>query len=106
MACREGFLKKLKPGAMPRICRREDGDVQVNGRGRTEQALEPTLRREGAMPRKGTVRTVSSQVSTTVFLTVGQMPDDKGCITEEPCARKPASTVLKQRWMERSVHRL
>jgi hypothetical protein len=26
---------------------------------------------------------------------------DKGRITEEPCARKPASTVLKQRWGER-----
>jgi len=34
------------------------------------------------------------------------MPDDKGRITEEPCAIKVARTVLEQRWTERSVHRL
>ncbi len=105
MAYREGFLKKPRPGVMPRICRREDGDVQGIGRSRAEQALEPAPWREGAMPRKGKARTVSSQVSTAV-LTAGQMPDDKGRTTEEPCAGKLASTVLKQRWMERSVHRL
>jgi hypothetical protein len=105
MAYREGFLKKPRPGVMPRICRREDGDVQVIGRSRAAQALEPALRREGAMPRKGEARTVRSQVSM-VVLTTGQMPDDKGRITEEPCAGKPARTVLKQRWMERFVHRL
>jgi len=40
------------------------------------------------------------------WLPVEKMPDDKGCITEEPCAINVARTVLKQRWMERSVHRL
>jgi hypothetical protein len=105
MACRAGFLKKPRLGVMPRICRREDGDVQVIGRSRAEQALDPALRREGAMPRKGKARTIRSQVSMAV-LSAEQMPDDKGRITEEPCAGKPARTVLKQRWMERSVHRL
>ena len=105
MACREGFLKKPRPGVMPRICRRGDGDVQVIGRSRAEQALEPTLRREGAMPRKGKARPIRSQVGPAVLI-ARPIPDDKGCITEEPCAGKPARTVLKQRWMERSIHRL
>ena len=96
MAYWEGFLKKPRPRVMPRICRREDGDVQVIGRSRAEQALEPAPRREGAMPRKGKARTIRSQVSTTV-LSAEQMPDEKGRITEEPCAGKPARTVLKQR---------
>jgi hypothetical protein len=105
MAYWEGFLKKPRPGVMPRICRREDGDVQVIGRSRAEQALEPAPWREGAMPRKGKARPIRSQVGPAV-LTARPIPDDKGCITEEPCAGKPACTVLKQRWMERSVHRL
>src|SRR4029453_14433431 len=31
---------------------------------------------------------------------------NRGHITEEPCAAKVARTVLKQRWRERSLHRL
>ena len=30
-----------------------------------------------------------------------EMPEDKGRITEEPCAIKVARTVLEQRWTER-----
>ena len=73
--------------------------MHVIGHSRAAQALEPALRREGAMPRKGEARTVRSQVSTAVF-TAGRMPHDKGRITEEPCAMKVASPVLKQRWIE------
>jgi hypothetical protein len=57
------------------------------------------------MSRKGKARTVSSQVRS-AGLAADQMPDDKGRITEEPCAIKVARTVLKQRWIERSIHRL
>ena len=101
----KGFLKKRRPGVMPRIGRREDGGVQVIGRSKAEQALDPAPGREGAMPRKGKARPVRSQVWS-AGLPADQMPDDKGRITEEPCAINVARTVLKQRWMERSVHRL
>ena len=79
--------------------------MQVIGGNNAVQALEPTLWREGAMSRKGEARNVRSQVSTAVF---NSRTDayDKGRITEEPCAAKVARTVLKQRWRERSVHRL
>jgi len=57
------------------------------------------------MPRKGEARNVRSQV----LWAVGDSQtdtSDKGHITEEPCAAKVARTVLKQRWRERSLHRL
>jgi hypothetical protein len=41
--------------------------VHVIGGNNAAQALEPTLRREGAMSRKGEARNVRSQVSTAVF---------------------------------------
>ena len=53
MAYGEGFLKKRRPGVTPRICRREDGDVEVIGRSRAEEALEPARKRAGAMPSDG-----------------------------------------------------
>jgi hypothetical protein len=60
MAYQEGFLKKPRPGVMPRICRREDGDVQMISHSRAKQALDPAPWREGAMPRQGKARTVRS----------------------------------------------
>ena len=48
-----GFLKKQRPGVTLRIGRREDGDVEVIGRSRAEEALEPACKREGAMPSDG-----------------------------------------------------
>jgi hypothetical protein len=70
-----------------------------------EEALAPARKHEGAMPRKGEARNVSSQV----LWAVGDSQTDtgdSGHITEEPCAAKVARTVLKQRWRERSLHRL
>ena len=73
--------------------------MQVIGGNNAVQALEPALRREGAMSRKGEARNVRSQVSTAVL---NRWTDayDKGRITEEPCAIKVARTVLEQRWIE------
>jgi hypothetical protein len=57
------------------------------------------------MPRKGEARNVRSQV---LWAVCDSQTDtsDRGHITEEPCATKVARTVLKQRWRERSLHRL
>jgi hypothetical protein len=79
--------------------------VQVIRRSNAEKALEPVRKREGAMPCKGEARNVRSQV---LWVVDDSQTDtcDKGHITEEPCAAKVARTVLKQRWRERSLHRL
>jgi len=79
--------------------------VQVISRSSAKKALEPAWKREGAMPRKGEARNVRSQV---VWAVYDSQTDtgDRGHITEEPCAAKVARTVLKQRWRERSLHRL
>jgi hypothetical protein len=79
--------------------------VQVIRRSNAEKAREPVRKREGAMPRKGEARNVRSQV---VWAVCDSQTDtyDRGRITEEPCAAKVARTVLKQRWRERSLHRL
>ena len=53
MACREGSRKKQRPGVMPRIGRRADGDVEVIGRSSAAEALEPAPWREGAISHKG-----------------------------------------------------
>ena len=79
--------------------------MQVINRSNAKKALEPACKREGAMPRKGEARNVRSQV----LWAVGDSQTDtsaRGHITEEPCAAKVARTVLKQRWRERSLHRL
>ena len=79
--------------------------MQVISRSNAQKALEPVWKREGAMPRKGEARNVRSQV----LWAVGDSQTDtayRGHLTEEPCAAKVARTVLKQRWRERSVHRL
>jgi hypothetical protein len=57
------------------------------------------------MPRKGEARNIRPQV---LWAGYDSQTDtyDKGHITEEPCAAKVARTVLKQRWRERSLHRL
>jgi hypothetical protein len=57
------------------------------------------------MSRKGEARNVRSQV---IWAVCDSQTDtsDRGHITEEPCAAKVARTVLKQRWGERSLHRL
>ena len=74
-------------------------------RSNAAEALEPARKREGAIPRKGEARNVRSQVVWAVY--DSQMDTcDRGHITEEPCAAKVARTVLKQRWRERSLHRL
>ncbi len=79
--------------------------MQVIGRSNAKQALEPAWKREGAMSRKGEARNVRSQA---VWAVCDSPTDtcDRGHITEEPCAAKVARTVLKQRWRERSLHRL
>jgi hypothetical protein len=61
--------------------------VQVIGGNNAARALEPALRREGAMSRKGEARNVRSQVFWVVY---DSQTDtcDKGHITEEPCAAK------------------
>jgi hypothetical protein len=77
----------------------------VLSRSKAKKALEPVWKREGAMPRKGEARNVRSPV----VGAVGASQTDtcnRGHITEEPCAAKVARTVLKQRWRERSLHRL
>ena len=79
--------------------------MQVIRRSNAKKALEPACKREGAMSRKGEARNVRSQVVWDVY---DSQTDtcDRGHITEEPCAAKVARTVLKQRWGERSLHRL
>ena len=79
--------------------------MQVINRSNATKALEPARKREGAMPRKGKARNVRSQV---VWAVCDNQTDtcNRGRITEEPCAAKVARTVLKQRWRERSLHRL
>ena len=79
--------------------------MQVINRSNAKKALEPAWKREGAMPRKGEARNVRSQV---VWAVDDSQTDtcDRGHINEEPCAAKVARTVLKQRWRERSLHRL
>ena len=79
--------------------------MQVISRSNAKKALEPACTREGAMPRKGEARNVGSQVLWAVGDSQTDI-SDKGHITEEPCAAKVARTVLKQRWRERSLHRL
>ena len=79
--------------------------MQVISRSNAKKAREPAYQREGAMPRKGEARNVRSQV----LWAVGDSQTDTsagGHLTEEPCAAKVARTVLKQRWRERSLHRL
>ena len=79
--------------------------MQVISRSNAQKALEPACKREGAMSRKGEARNVRSQV---IWAVCDSQTDtsDRGHITEEPCAAKVARTVLKQRWGERSLHRL
>jgi hypothetical protein len=79
--------------------------VQVINRSNAKKALEPAWKREGAMPRKGEARNVRSQV---VWAVCDSQTNtcNRGRITEKPCAAKVACTVLKQRWRERSLHRL
>jgi hypothetical protein len=57
------------------------------------------------MPRKGEARNIRLQVYPVAY---DRRTDtyDRGRITEEPCVAKVARTVLKQRWRERSLHRL
>ena len=57
------------------------------------------------MPRKGEARNVRRQVCSAVSDSRADTYD-RGRLIEEPCAAKVARTVLKQRWRERSVHRL
>jgi len=57
------------------------------------------------MPREGEAQNVRLQVRPAI---IDSRADtyNRGRITEEPCAAKVARTVLKQRWRERSLHRL
>jgi hypothetical protein len=71
--------------------------MQVIGISSAAEALSTPLRDVG-MPREGEAPTCRSQAQ--------QGARDKGRITEEPCARKLASTVLKQRRGERFPRRL
>jgi hypothetical protein len=57
------------------------------------------------MPRKGEARNIRPQVCPAARDSRADAYD-RGRITEEPCAAKVARTVLKQRWRERSLHRL
>ena len=79
--------------------------MQVISRSNAAKALEPACMREGAMPRQGggAKREITSRVAVCNSQTA---TCDRGHITEEPCAAKVARTVLKQRWRERSLHRL
>ena len=80
-----------------RICRRGDGAMPVIGTSSAAEAVSTPLSDVG-MTRKGEAPTCRSQAR--------KGAHDRGRITEEPCARKPASTVLKQRRGERSLRRL
>jgi hypothetical protein len=87
MPCRVGSRKKRRPRVTPRICRRAGGNVEVIGGSNAVQALEPTPRCEGAMPRKG--GGAKPQItSPTGGLTDWKGAGDNGHITEEPRAWK------------------
>jgi hypothetical protein len=71
--------------------------MQMIGTRSAAEAMS-TPESEGWMPREGEAPTCRSQAL--------KGTHDTGHITEEPYARKPASTVLKQRGGERFPRRL
>src|SRR5438876_11227130 len=44
MRLREGLLKKRMPGVMPRICRREHGDMEERGTSRITKTKAPRIK--------------------------------------------------------------
>ena len=62
--------------------------MQVSERSNAEQALEPALRREGAMPRKGEARNVRPQVLLGWPVTGGQIPVTEGTSLRSRVAQK------------------
>ena len=69
------------------------------GRSSAAEALEPAPWVRERYPTRER-HEPSDHKSQWLCTTAGGMPDDKGRITEEPCAIKVARTVLEQRWME------
>src|SRR6266566_58626 len=49
MRLREGLLKKRRPGVMPRICRREHGDMEERGTSRSTKTKAPRTKRKSPL---------------------------------------------------------
>jgi hypothetical protein len=86
MTCWVGSRKKPKPRVTPRIGGRADGNMEVIGGSNAAHALDPTLRREGAIPRMGEASNRRSPAQ--LVATYWKGAKDNGHITEEPRAWK------------------
>src|SRR6266480_7275588 len=49
MRLREGLLKKRRPGVMPRICRREHGDMEERGTSRITKTKAPRIKEKSPL---------------------------------------------------------